>query len=108
MKIRSAGPLDLSAITALQTESWKDTYSKVLPEHYLSRELAADLTRHWEAVTIEPEDVLLVAEDDGVVGFIAAWFRPEPYIDNLHVKPSMRSRGVGSMLMKAVAKQLIL
>ena len=46
-------------------------------------------------------------EEDSLVGFIAVWCRPIPFIDNLHVSPSHRSKKVGSALIKAIAKELI-
>ena len=107
MNIRRAQRSDLTRIAAVQVESWQDTYSDVLPEDYLADKIAVDLERHWNEVTIKPSDVVLVAEDDGIIGFIAVWCRPDPFIDNLHVKPSKRSKGVGSTLMMAAAQQLI-
>jgi ribosomal protein S18 acetylase RimI-like enzyme len=78
-----------------------------LPEEYLGDQIAEDLERHWNEVGIKPDDVVQVAEDDGIVGFIAVWCRPEPFIDNLHVRPSKRSKRVGSTLMMSAAQQLI-
>ena len=90
MNIRHAQRSDLPLIAAVQAESWRDTYSDVLPEEYLGDQIAEDLERHWNEVGIKPGDVVIVAEDDGIVGFIAVWCRPEPFIDNLHVRPSKR------------------
>jgi ribosomal protein S18 acetylase RimI-like enzyme len=107
MNIRSTRRSDIPQIAAVQAESWKDTYSNDLPQAYLNDQLAEDIQRHWNDTVIKPEDVALVAEEDGIVGFIAVWCRAEPYIDNLHVKSSERSKGVGTLLMKAAARQLI-
>ncbi len=107
MKIRRAQQSDLAHIAALHAESWRDAYSDVLPGQYLAEQLAVDLQRHWSAVEIRPEDVVLVAEDDGIIGFIAIWCRFEPFIDNIHVKPSKRSRRIGSALMKSAVSRLI-
>jgi ribosomal protein S18 acetylase RimI-like enzyme len=107
MIIRSARDSDLPAIAALQAQSWQDTYSDVFPAAYLAHGITGDLERHWRELEILPGDVVLVAEEDGMIGFIAVWCRPAPYIDNLHVKPSLRSTGVGSALMNAATEQLI-
>ena len=108
VNIRRAQISDFPSIAAVQTESWRDTYADVLPADYLQNQIAADLERHWNTVEIQPGDVVLVAEDDGIIGFIAVWCRPEPFIDNLHVRPSRRSAGVGAHLVRAAARQLSL
>jgi ribosomal protein S18 acetylase RimI-like enzyme len=105
--IRHAQPCDRGSIAAVQAESWRDAYAGLLPKEYLTGRLAQDLERHWSRVDIQPGDVVLVAEEDRVVGFVAVWCRPEPFVDNLHVKPAQRSRGVGSALMRAAARELI-
>lgn len=107
MNIRTAREADLPAIAALQAESWQDAYADVFPAAYLAHRVTGDLERHWRDLEIQPGDVVLVAEEDGLIGFIAVWCRPDPYIDNLHVRPRLRSRGVGAALMQAAAQQLI-
>jgi len=107
MKIRRATQSDLQAIAAIHAESWKDSYSDVLPAEFLAGQIDRDLARHWSEIEIQNEDIVLVAEKDSLVGFVAVWCRPIPFIDNLHVRPFHRSKKVGSALMKAVAKELI-
>ena len=107
MNIRRAQRSDLPIIAAVQTESWRDTYPDLFPGEWLADQIAEDMDRRWSEVEIQPDDVFLVAEDDGVIGFIAVWCRPDPFIDNLHVKPSKRSKRVGSALMTSAAYQLI-
>jgi ribosomal protein S18 acetylase RimI-like enzyme len=41
------------------------------------------------------------------VGFAAVWCRPDPYIDNLHVRPSQRSKRIGAALMQVLAETLL-
>ena len=115
MIVRRAEDKDFSVIATIQAESWRDAYSDILPEDYVTYRLDDDLRRHWNEVTILPEDVVLVAEkenedgNEGLIGFIAVWCRPgkfDAFIDNLHVKPMWRSRQAGAALMKAAAQQL--
>lgn len=47
MVIRRARHSDLPLITAVQTESWRDTYAGVLPGAYLAGQLAGYLERHY-------------------------------------------------------------
>ncbi|MGD8393215.1 MAG: GNAT family N-acetyltransferase [Desulfobacterales bacterium] len=107
MLVRSIRRSDLPHIAAVQTESWRDSYADAFPDAYLANQLAEDLERHWHEMHIQLDDIILVAEENGIIGFIAVWCRPEPYIDNLHVKPSHRSKGIGSKLMTSAARQMI-
>ncbi len=107
MLVRIIRSSDRPHIAALQTESWRDSYTEALPETYLTGQLAEDLEHHWHKVQIQPQDIVLIAEEKGIIGFIAVWCRPKPYIDNLHVKPSKRSKGVGSKLMASAARQMV-
>ena len=49
----------------------------------------------------------MVAEKDGLYGFIAIWCRPAPHIDNLHVKPSLRNQKIGTLLLESAAEVLL-
>jgi ribosomal protein S18 acetylase RimI-like enzyme len=107
MKIRRATPSDRQDIAAVHIESWKDAYSEVLPAEFMAGQIDLELARHWRGTEIQSQDIVLVAEQDALIGFAAVWCRPVPFIDNLHVRPSCRSHNVGSALMKAAAQELI-
>jgi ribosomal protein S18 acetylase RimI-like enzyme len=107
MKIRRATPSDLQDIAAIHIESWKDSYPDILPAEFLAGQISRDFERHWRGTDMQNEDIVLVAEENSLVGFVAVWCRPIPFIDNLHVRPSQRSKKIGSALLKAVAKELI-
>ena len=107
MKIRRAIPSDLQDIAAIHVESWKDAYSDVMPAEFMAGQIDQDLAQHWSEIEIQNKDIVLVAETDSLIGFAAVWCRPIPFIDNLHVRPSHRSKKVGSALITAVAKELI-
>jgi ribosomal protein S18 acetylase RimI-like enzyme len=107
MKIRPATRPDLEAITALHIESCKDAYSHIFPAEFLEEQLPENLRRHWRTIEIRREDLVLIAEEEALIGFVAVWCRPAPFIDNLHVRPFYRSKKVGTALMATVAEQLI-
>ena len=102
MRIRGATRSDLQTIAALHIESCKDAYSEVFPTEFLEGRLSENLEMHWKAIEIKDEDIVLIAEEDIPIGFIAV-----PFIDNLHVSPSHRSKKVGTALMAAAAEELI-
>lgn len=107
MKIRPAEHRDFPTIARIQAASWKDTYRRILPDDYLQNRVSADMVRHWNEIEVLPDDVVLVAEDEETIGFIAVWCRPAPFIDNLHILPEVRSQGIGSQLMVAAADELL-
>lgn len=107
MIIREANNSDLTAIANIHIESWQDSYSEVFPPEVMNREILPSLKEHWQDIAIQNEDVVLVAADKNIIGFIAVWCRPIPFIDNLHVKPSHRSKNVGTHLMKSAAGALL-
>jgi ribosomal protein S18 acetylase RimI-like enzyme len=106
MNIRPALEADIPNIIALQAESWKDAYSNIFPVEYLNFQLTSDLKQRWAGLSFYPEDVILITEDLEMIGFIAVWCRPDPFIENLHVKPTQRSKRVGATLMKSAAERL--
>ena len=107
MIIRKARRRDFDHIAALQIENWKDAYSEILPNTYLTGHLTNDITRHWHEAEILSKDVVLVAEKTDITGFIAVWCRPDPYIDNLHVRKNKRSQRIGTTLLILAFQELI-
>ena len=107
MKIRRATQSDFQDIAAIHIESWKDAYSDVLPAEFLAGHINRVLERQWDEIEIKKKDIVLVAEEHSLVGFVAVWCRSIPFIDNLHVRPSKRSNKIGAALMKAAAKELL-
>ena len=110
INIRKAVDKDRSAIAGIHARSWQDAYRQVLPDEFLDTRVHDNRLEKWLAQEILPQDLVLLAEDGGtgdLLGFIAVWCRPDPFIDNLHVLPGLRSRGTGTRLMQAAARELL-
>jgi len=107
VKIRSATKKDLPSIAALHIQSWRNAYAGILPAAFLNTHLEKEFTRYWRDIAIQKGDVVLVAESAHLCGFIAVWCRPTPYIDNLHVNPSLRSKNIGTALLASAAEELL-
>ncbi|MGI9510505.1 MAG: GNAT family N-acetyltransferase [Geminicoccaceae bacterium] len=105
--IRDAKQSEFPALAALQIRSWRNVYRGILADDYLDNEIEQDLGDRWAALQPSGDDLVLVADQDGIVGFVTVWCKPHPYIDNLHVEPGGRSRGIGRRLMQAAADRLI-
>ncbi|MEM8950393.1 MAG: GNAT family N-acetyltransferase [Pseudomonadota bacterium] len=105
--IRDAKRSEFAALAALQIRSWRDVYRGIMPDSYLDDEIEGDLHARWENLHPSGDDLILVADDSGLCGFITVWCQSDPYIDNLHVEPGERSKGVGESLMRTAAHRLI-
>jgi GNAT superfamily N-acetyltransferase len=108
MIIRKAKSSEFKIIADIHIESCRNSYSNILSSGFLNKEIAPFLNEHWSNVEIQDGDVVLVAEEKEIIGFIAVWCRPIPFIDNLHVKPSRRSQNVGTALMQVAAEALLM
>ena len=91
----------------MHIQSWRDAYAGILPASFLDAPVEKEFTRYWRDVDIRTQDLVLVAEKDSLYGFIAVWCRPAAYIDNLHVKPSLRNHKIGTRLLVAAADELL-
>ena len=105
--IRDAKRSEFSDLAALQIRSWRDVYRGIMPDAYLDDEIEDDLGARWNALDPSGDDLVLLAEKDGIRGFITVWCKPDPFVDNLHVDPGGRSKGVGRRLMQAAAERLV-
>lgn len=105
--IRDAAQSEFAALGMLQVRSWRDVYRGIFPDTYLDDEISDDLARRWATLRPSGDDLVLVADRDGILGFITVWCKPMPYIDNLHVEPGRRSGGVGEQLMRGAAHRLM-
>src|SRR4051812_5789638 len=109
MIIRSARTGDRDAIAGIHTASWQQSYRNSLPDDLLDNRLPKIMAERWSQQPINDRDVVLVAEDaDGaVVGFCATWVTDSGYIDNLHVRSSHQSRGLGREMLRDTARRLL-
>jgi hypothetical protein len=111
LRLRTARPADAPAIAAIQTASWQDTYRGLLPDAFLDAALAALLLTRWEDALggrRRPGAVILATAGGAAAGFVAAWREgANAHVDNLHVRPGMRSAGIGRALLGFAAFRLM-
>ena len=104
-----AGPEDARAIAALHVKSWRSVYRGLVPDEFLAGPVEDDRHTLWESRLSVPDEARLVlkAVDQGgiMVGFTCvlrdadpAW---GPLLDNLHVTPDLKGRGIGALLLRA-------
>jgi len=111
MKIRNATTTDAAAIAALHAESWRIAYRGMLQDDYLDRKIFPERLALWEERFRTPgaNQYVIVAEIDAkVAGFACAYGDEDAtwgsFLDNLHVTPEFKRKGVGSALMRDVAQ----
>jgi ribosomal protein S18 acetylase RimI-like enzyme len=109
--IRPGTESDLDAVAAIKVANWAETYRELIPPDVLAPflDLGHAVTDLREA--IEPADAqFLVAEDatGPIVGFSLAYLdeKPDPWLESLHVAAAWRGRGVGTGLMRDVARAI--
>ncbi|MEM9523792.1 MAG: GNAT family N-acetyltransferase [Pseudomonadota bacterium] len=100
MLIRPAIDADRAAIAALHIRSWSCSYRGMLPDAYLDGPMAADLHAKWTKRRFSTALWAWVAEDNGSLrGFVCIEGGRPALIDNVHVDPDHRSKGLGLRLM---------
>lgn len=104
MNIRPAEDKDRPIIAEIHARSWQENYRGVLPDALLDKQLSEMMADRWKNTEIGNQDIVLVAEDEQIQGFVAAWDDEMVYVDNLHVRSTCQSNGIGRQLLAAMAR----
>jgi ribosomal protein S18 acetylase RimI-like enzyme len=105
VKIRKAAPEDAPAIGLVQVESWRKTYSGIVPDAYLAALDDEERAAAWKQDLVSGRMFVFVAEDQwGIFGFIAGGgirdaiegYDAELYA--IYLMPARQRRGVGQEL----------
>jgi predicted N-acetyltransferase YhbS len=114
LNIRTASIKDAVLIAHMHATSWKDAYKNILPNDYLEDDLESERERHWNKKMNElagNDFVLIAQENKRPVGFISVWQvnngEYDAFVDNLHVLPVEKGKGIGLSLIIHAAEKLI-
>jgi ribosomal protein S18 acetylase RimI-like enzyme len=113
--IRPAVAADAATVAAIHVASWRDAYAQILTSEYLNGPIEADRTAVWSKRLRErPQGQLVeIAFDQAghAQGFVCGYLDSDSVwgslIDNLHVLPQTRSRGIGERLLRTAGRQLL-
>jgi ribosomal protein S18 acetylase RimI-like enzyme len=114
VRLRPATAPDAPAIAALHVTSWRDAYAAILDPNFLAGPIEADLLELWNSRLYDahPDQIVHVAEveDREIIGFVCAFRNADPVwgslVDNLHIAPHTRGKGVGEKLIRLAASLL--
>jgi GNAT superfamily N-acetyltransferase len=103
---RRATEADAEVVASVHTESWRDAYRGILPDSYLDGPIAGERADLWKSrfSTLNSDHLfVLLAEVPGEpIGFACVLLDEDPQwgacLDNLHVLPGWKGRGVGRLL----------
>jgi ribosomal protein S18 acetylase RimI-like enzyme len=109
--VRQGRLADIERVAAIKVANWADTYAALIPPAVLATFVDLDhALDDLRASTARQDAIFLVAEDGpgSVLGFALAYLEegPEPWLESLHVAASGRGRGVGTELMRELARIL--
>jgi ribosomal protein S18 acetylase RimI-like enzyme len=114
MTLRRAQAADEAAIARLHADSWRTAYRGILRDDFLDDAVVANRRELWKSrfADINRHDQLIFLSEHRheIQGFACAFLDADPewgtLLDNLHVAPGFKGKGLGRQLMSAVAKHV--
>jgi GNAT superfamily N-acetyltransferase len=115
VRLRRARAADEPAIARLHADSWRAAYRGILGDDFLDNTVVANRRELWRTrfSEIDREDqLILVGEEHGEIqAFACAFLDADPewgtLLDNLHVLPGLKGRGLGRQLISAVVSDCV-
>lgn len=115
MTIRPASSADAEPIARLHANSWQSAYRGILRDEFLAGPVLSNRLELWNTRFLGPQkndQIVLVDDCNGEIrGFACAFFDADPdwgtLLDNLHVVPSLKGKGLGRRLMSDIARRVV-
>jgi GNAT superfamily N-acetyltransferase len=114
LQFRLAASADAEAVAALHADSWRRHYRGAYSDVFLNGDVYGDRLVAWTARLTEPDQLswtILAEGGEGLVGFGHTIFEADSrwgaLLDNLHVVPEEKRRGIGSRLLALTAEAVL-
>ena len=109
--LRPARRSDAKALAALHAASWQLAYRGMLRDAYLDHDVLADRKVVWDERLEQPsprQHVVVADEGGHLLGFACVYLNEDTIwgslLDNIHVDRAAQRRGLGSQLLREVAR----
>ena len=106
LSFRNARKEDAENIAKLHAKSWQSAYKGILSDEYLANNVLKNRLETWQKRFENPKEnqyIILVEENDILLGFVCIFGNQDTeygsLIDNLHVKPDLKGKGIGKKLL---------
>ncbi len=103
---------DAATVADLHTTSWRSAYRGMLRDEYLDGDIATERRQVWAQRLEMPADAnygFIAESEAGPVGFVFLLVEVDStwgtLVDNLHVVPGLKGRGIGRRLLEAAAHE---
>ena len=111
MTFRKVLQNEANQIAALHARSWQIAYKDILSDDFLIHKVFEERLKVWQDrfAMLEDNRYIFVAVDDDVIcGFICIYGNDDTQwgslIDNLHISPDFKGKGIGKRLMDEAKK----
>ncbi len=102
---------DMNALAALHALNWKVFYKGILSDEYLKNDVEKERLTVWQNRFKKPDNSMIIItakSDNQLIGFACHFLYYNDtyghYLDNLHVHPDYRNKGVGKILLQKSIK----